>query len=193
MDRENSPVATDEIEVRFSVSRESELNPEIVLRVYNLGGEVLGELQPNKPTWVRLNKRNPTFRFGMPHITNSFRFTTLHSTAEMTWDGRRWSCDHAEPLAKRTTDETTKRTSPLVQTGAAGLLIGVMWAVVAFRMNVSVCGGFWSGTNLCTESDMVINLDLAQRRNLHFAGASLLTICSLMTTLFGVLQNKKGE
>jgi len=189
----NDQASPDEIEVRFSVSEKSELRPHILLRVYTEEGEVLGELHPNSHVWVKLKKRNPTFRFGMPHITNSFRFTTLHSTAEMTWDGRRWSCDHAEPLQKPHEQKTDQGQSPLIQIGVGGLLIGVIWAVIAFQMNVFVCGGFWAGTDLCDSSDMVMNLNLAQRRNLHFAGAALLTICSLITTLFGMLQNKKAD
>jgi hypothetical protein len=89
--------------------------------------------------------------------------------------------------------EQEKSTSALVYIGVIGLIVGAVWSVKTFNTNVLECGGFWAGTNLCDKSELIVNQKLLEKRNLHFAGAALLTICSLITTLFGTLQNRRAS
>ncbi len=202
METEVRDQTLDEIEVHVSVAKESELRPDIQLHIYNKDGRVLATIRPEETTTIRLYKKDPIFRFGIPYNAHTFRFNVLHDTAVMLWDGRRWSCKHAEPVQgvgsnipqnTNRPNATTKQqeTSPLILIGAVGMIVGVIWLFVAFQMNVFVCGGLWEGYSTCSDSHLVLNLNLSQRRNLHFAGAALLTICSVITTLFGTIQTNK--
>ncbi len=194
----------DEIDVRFSVTKESELLSDIELRIYNKDGQVLATIRPDENTTIRLKKKDPIFRFGIPYNAHTFRFNVLHDTAEMFWNGREWSCKHAEivegvgsniPTQERGAHRTTKQqaSSPLVPIGVIGMIAGVIWIFTTFKMNVFVCGGLWEGYPTCSDSYLVMNIDLAQRRNLHFGSAALFTMCSLITALFGSLHNKKAS
>lgn len=185
MSPESEYFASPMVEVAFSIANGAALKPDLELVVRNETGLEIGRLTPATSVVCRLPRMRPVFRFGPQFASQRFRLSRGVTAARMMWDGRRWLCAEAIEEESPTASPRISRTAPeervsLTSFGAAGLVVGLIWAVIAFNMKVSVSSYYLS--------DEVVNLDLIQRRNLHFGGAGLLLICSLITTFFGMTQ-----
>lgn len=181
------------VDVTFSVANGAELRHDLALLVQNETGIVIGRLTPTSTVCCQLPRSRPVFKFGVRFATQRFMLSSGCSTAEMLWDGTHWDCKTATEVKVQhavagTQESSVERFRSLFYIGLAGVAIGAIWAVLAFNMDVTR-----SSFSFAEGYRNVVNLDLVQRRNLHFMGAGLVILCSLLTTLFAVSQHRTSS